>query len=90
MNSLGKINRDHVLSYYAKNSVLEHYEEATAQVGLWKSEKIIISKNIPDLSSRILELGCGCGRISFGLLKLGYEKLHASDFSDAMVKRQKN
>ena len=89
MNSLGKINRDHVLSYYAQNSVLEHYEEATSQVGLWKSEKIIISKNIPDLSSRILELGCGCGRISFGLLKLGYSKVHASDFSAAMVKGAK-
>ena len=89
MTSLGKINRDHVLSYYAQNSVLEHYEEATAKVGLWKSEEIIISKNIPDLSSRILELGCGCGRISFGLLQLGYEKIHASDFSAAMVKGAK-
>ena len=86
MNSLGKINRDHVLSYYAQNSVLEHYEEATAQVGLWKSEKIIISKNISDLSSRVLELGCGFGRISFGLLELGYDQVHASDFSAAMVK----
>ena len=89
MNSLGKINSDHVLSYYAQNSVLEHYEEATAQVGLWKSEKIIIAKNLPDFSRRILELGCGCGRISFGLLELGYEKVHASDFSAAMVKGAK-
>ena len=56
MNSLGKINRDHVLSYYAQNSVLEHYEEATAQVGLWKSEKIIISKNIPDLSLSLIHI----------------------------------
>jgi len=89
MNSLGKINRDHVLSYYAQNSVLEHYEEATIKVGLWKSEKIIISKNITDLSSPILELGCGCGRISFGLLELGYDQVHASDFSAAMVKGAK-
>ena len=37
MNSLGKINRDDVLSYYAQNSVLAHYKEATAKVGLWKS-----------------------------------------------------
>ena len=89
MNSFGKINRVHVLDYYAKNSVLEHYEEATSKVGLWKSEEIIISKNIPDLSTRILELGCGCGRISFGLLQLGYNQLHASDFSAAMVKGAK-
>ena len=52
-------------------------------------EKIVFQKSLKDKSQRILELGCGTGRISFGLAKLGYANLVCSDFSRKMVTRAK-
>ena len=76
-----KVSSSKVLEYYSKSSVLEHYTEATEKVGIWNSEKIVFQKSLKDKSQRILELGCGTGRISFGLAKLGYDNLVCSDFS---------
>ena len=84
-----KVSSSKVLEYYSKSSVLEHYTEATEKVGLWNSEKIVFQKSLKDKSQRILELGCGTGRISFGLAKLGYANLVCSDFSRKMVTRAK-
>ena len=84
-----KVSSSKVLEYYSKSSVLEHYTEATEKVGLWNSEKIVFQKSLKDKSQRILELGCGTGRISFGLAKLGYDNLVCSDFSRRMVARAK-
>ena len=82
-----KIMDQDILDYYAQSKVLEHYEEATVRVGLWDSEKIVFTMNLPDFSKSILELGCGCGRIAFGLSTLGYSKVKATDFSKIMLKR---
>ena len=84
---MGKVSSSEILNYFSDSSVLEHYQEATEQVGLWDSEKIVFSKTFPDLDLNLLELGCGAGRISFGLWKRGYTNLMASDFSKPMIKR---
>lgn len=84
---MGKVSSSEILNYFSDSSVLEHYQEATEQVGLWDSEKIVFSKTFPDLDLNLLELGCGTGRISFGLWKRGYTNLMASDFSKPMIKR---
>ncbi len=84
---MGKVSSSEILSYFSKAPVLEHYQEATKQVGLWKSEKIVFSKTFSDRKLKLLELGCGTGRISFGLWKKGYTNLTATDFSRAMIKR---
>ena len=83
--NFNKVNRSDVQKYYSSNTVIEHYIEATQEVGLWKSESIIFSKSFADKSESLLELGCGTGRISFGLEKLGYQKITASDFSKKMI-----
>ena len=62
-------------SYFPNSAVLEHYQKATEKVGLWNSEKVVFSKTFPDKSCKLLELGCGTGRISFGLWRLGIEIL---------------
>ena len=82
-----KVSSSEILNYFSDSSVLEHYQKATEQVGLWDSEKIVFSKTFPDLDLNLLELGCGAGRISFGLWKRGYTNLMASDFSKPMIKR---
>ena len=82
-----KVNQNTVLSYFEDNQVLDHYEEATRKIGLWKSEEIILRHTFPSFTSRILELGCGVGRISFSLWMLGYNNLTATDISRKMIKR---
>ena len=84
---MGKVSSSEILNYFSDSSVLEHYQKATEQVGLWDSEKIVFSKTFPDPDLNLLELGWGTGRIIFGLWKRGYTKLMASDFSKPMIKR---
>ena len=76
---MNKVSAKDVSEYFAKSSVLEHYQEATSKVGLWNSEKIVFTQTFDDKNCNLLELGCGTGRISFGLWKLGYRIKNVSD-----------
>ena len=76
-----------VLSYFENRSVLDHYEEATRRVGLWASEELVFKHSFPKYSTKLLELGCGVGRISFSLWMMGYQNLTATDVSRKMIKR---
>jgi len=87
---MGKVSSCEILRYFSNLPVLDHYQEATENVGLWNSEDIVFSKTFADRNLKILELGCGAGRISFGLWKKGYKKLTATDFSKPMIKRAVN
>jgi ubiquinone/menaquinone biosynthesis C-methylase UbiE len=86
---MGKVSSSEIQKYFSNSPVLDHYQEATEQVGLWNSEKIVFSKTFSDPDLKLLEIGCGAGRISFGLWKKGYSNLTATDFSKAMVKRSR-
>lgn len=82
-----KVDDSTVLSYFENKAVLDHYEKAARKVGLWKSEELVLRKAFSDYSTRLLELGCGSGRISFSLWMLGYQNLTATDVSSKMIKR---
>lgn len=75
-----------VLSYFNSETVVDHYESAAQKIGLWKSEEKIFQQ-IFKLEDSILELGCGVGRISFGLHELGYKNLLAIDYAKNMIQR---
>lgn len=62
-----------------------NYARAAVQVGLWTSERILIHQTFPHKSAKILELGCGGGRVGLGLAKDGYHNLTITDFSPVMV-----
>jgi ubiquinone/menaquinone biosynthesis C-methylase UbiE len=83
----GQVDEKTVLSYFETTKVLDQYEEATRKLGLWISEELVFRKSFPNQSSKLLELGCGVGRISFSLWMLGYENITATDVSHKMVKR---
>lgn len=84
-----KVSSSDVLKYYSDKHVLRHYEAATGAVGLWESEKVVFQKSIKNKSVQLLEIGCGTGRISFGLSQLGYDNITATDFSKKMIIRAK-
>jgi SAM-dependent methyltransferase len=62
-----------------------HYTRAAHELGLWKSEKILIERFFPDQSAPILEAGCGAGRVTIGLWQLGFRNLTAFDFAEELV-----
>ena len=80
---------DIVQSYFNSDPVVAHYEAATQKIGLWKSEERIFQQ-IYNLEDSILELGCGVGRISFGLHELGYKHLLATDYAKNMIQRARD
>jgi SAM-dependent methyltransferase len=62
-----------------------HYTRAAHELGLWVSERKLIGRFFPDTSAPLLEAGCGAGRVTLGLWKLGYRNLTAFDFAEELV-----
>lgn len=83
------MDRETVLNYFQSDCVVDHYAEAAARVGLWISEEKVFTR-IFNRTDSILELGCGAGRIAFGLHELGYENILATDYARAMVLRARH
>ncbi|WP_027121568.1 class I SAM-dependent methyltransferase [Mycoplasma leonicaptivi] len=74
---------------FHKLSTIQKYLNATINIGLWKSESYIIKSILPNKNSKILDLGCGTGRTSFGLYNLGYQNITAIDISSTMIETAK-
>lgn len=83
------MNREEVLKYFSSDGVVDYYAQAAARIGLWQSEEKIFTRLFAREDS-ILELGCGAGRIAFGLHELGYQHLMATDYSREMVQRARH
>ncbi|MFQ3225132.1 MAG: ubiquinone/menaquinone biosynthesis C-methylase UbiE [Lentimonas sp.] len=83
------MDRETVLKYFDSESVVDHYAKAAARLGLWESEEKIFTRVFAPGDS-LLELGCGAGRIAFGLHELGYNNIMATDYSAEMIKRARH
>lgn len=75
--------------FNAINAVL-HYTRAAHFIGLWKSELALIAKYFPDKSARLLEAGCGAGRVSVGLWHQEYRAITGFDFASELVDQAQN
>jgi len=75
--------------FNAINAVL-HYTRAAHFLGLWKSERELITRYLPDKSARLLEAGCGAGRVTVGLWHQGYRNLTGFDFAAELVEQAQN
>jgi len=62
-----------------------HYARAAHQLGLWESEQILIERFFPDRGMRLLEAGCGAGRVTLGLWQLGFRRVVAFDFAEELL-----
>jgi ubiquinone/menaquinone biosynthesis C-methylase UbiE len=71
-------------AYFESESVVSHYVRESHRVGLWNSEKALF-RNRFSTEDHLLDLGCGTGRIAFGLEALGFANIEGADFSEAMI-----
>ncbi|PKM94351.1 MAG: class I SAM-dependent methyltransferase [Firmicutes bacterium HGW-Firmicutes-1] len=80
-----KINAEFVRHAFASKDSLREYSIAAMEIELWESEKIIFEKYF-NKEDRILDIGCGTGRVTFGLHNFGYNSLIGVDVSKEMLK----
>lgn len=78
------VNIEAVRGYFSDSRTVEHYVRAVANVGLWNSERAVFEERIKS-HDRVLDLGCGAGRIAIGLWKMGFENVCGADLSPAMI-----
>jgi ubiquinone/menaquinone biosynthesis C-methylase UbiE len=71
-------------AHWLETETALHYARAAVRVGLWASERVFLERYFPK-ELRVLELGCGGGRVALGLLRSGYADVTATDFSPIMV-----
>lgn len=81
-----KVDSDFVKNTFSGQSVTSKYADYVESVGLWKSEEILCSKYFPK-TGKILDVGCGAGRTTFGLYRLGYTNIEGLDLSPAMIEQ---
>jgi SAM-dependent methyltransferase len=67
-----------------------HYTKAAHRLGLWNSERAVIERFLPDRTARMLEAGCGAGRVALGLWKLGYGNLTGFDFAGDLLEQARS
>jgi SAM-dependent methyltransferase len=80
-----KISSETVRADFNDPVAVVHYTRAAHFLGLWKSERLLIEQFFTDKKARLLEAGCGAGRVTLGLWDLGYHHLTAFDFAEELV-----
>ena len=83
-----KASKEFVIDSFSGKEVQEKYRRSVFDIGLWESEKIIFGRYLNE-TSKILDIGCGAGRTTFGLHKLGYKNIVAVDFTPKMIESAK-
>jgi len=79
-----KIDKDFIKESFTAEKTVSDYTRAVEEIGLWESEKMMIKKYF-NPESRILDIGCGAGRTTIGLYRLGYHLVEGLDLSEAMI-----
>lgn len=79
-----KVNTEFIRKSFTTEKTVSDYTKAVKEIGLWESEKMMIKKYF-NPEDRILDIGCGAGRTTIGLYKLGYHLIEGLDLSEAMI-----
>ena len=77
------------MNYYNSKLAQKKYGDAIETVGLWKSEKLIFNKYVKK-DAKILDLGCGAGRTTINLYKIGYNNIIGIDNAKKQLKIAKD
>jgi len=79
-----KVDTEFIRKSFTTEKTVSDYTRAVKEIGLWESEKIMIKKYF-NPENRILDIGCGAGRTTIGLYRLGYHLAEGLDLSEAMI-----
>jgi len=86
MNDVDQIQRN-IINEFGSKATRERYVK-TARQGFWESEEILI-KQYFRLNTSILDIGCGSGRTTIPLFKMGYNVMGV-DITPQMIEIAKN
>src|SRR5258706_4969733 len=81
-----KVDKQFALEAYSHRGAIQGYSRAVQRIGLWKCERTFFRRHLP-VHGRILDLGCGAGRTTFGLHGDGYKNLVGADLSPGMIEQ---
>ncbi|MBE2214093.1 MAG: class I SAM-dependent methyltransferase [Opitutaceae bacterium] len=73
-----------VRAWLAEPVAVDHYARAAASLGLWRSEEKVF-RGVFRLEDRLLDVGCGAGRVALGLARLGFAGVVGIDNCTPMV-----
>lgn len=79
------MDAERVKATFGQPETVRHYSRSAVEIGLWRSEERVFRKVFTEEDS-LLEVGCGAGRISFGLWEIGYHRLLGVDYSSEMIR----
>ena len=79
-----KVDTEFIRKSFTTEKTVSDYTRAVKEIGLWESEKIMIKKYF-NPENRILDIGCGAGRTTIGLYRLGYHLAEGLDLSEAII-----
>jgi len=82
--TIRKVDTDFIRKSFTTEKTVSGYTKAVSEIGLWESEKMMIKKYF-NPENLILDIGCGAGRTTIGLYKLGYHLIEGLDLSEAMI-----
>ena len=82
-----KITGDTVRDDFNAIRTVIHYTQAAHFIGLWKSERNLIEHYFPQRTARLIEAGCGAGRVAVGLWHQGYRDITAFDFASELIEQ---
>ena len=80
-----KISSATVRADFNEVSAIIYYARAAHELGLWQSERILLERFFPDRRARLLEAGCGAGRVTLGLWEMGFRHLTGFDFAEELI-----
>jgi len=83
-NPEGRVEADLVRAWLAEPIAVDHYARAAASLGLWRSEERVFS-SVFRSGDRLLDVGCGAGRVALGLARLGFAGVVGVDNCPPMI-----
>ncbi|MBT5901074.1 MAG: class I SAM-dependent methyltransferase [Opitutaceae bacterium] len=81
---MNRITPEEVKTSFREEAAVSHYEAATINIGLWRSEEAVL-RRVFKTDQTLLELGCGAGRIALGMWELGFRGILGTDLSREMI-----